>query len=57
MYQADGYHPQADIDILLKDLQALINGNQAAADDLSVSDWSASTFFNIIGQLAVFWLW
>ncbi|VEG13424.1 DnaJ-like cysteine-rich domain-containing protein [Moraxella cuniculi] len=44
MYQADGYHPQADIDILLKDLQALIDGNQAVADDLSVSDWSASTF-------------
>lgn len=43
-YDSQNYHPQADVDILLNDLQNLIDGNQATADDLSVSDWSASTF-------------
>lgn len=44
MYQTDEYHPQTDIDRLLKNLQNLIDGNQATISDLSISDWSASTF-------------
>ncbi len=43
-YDAQNYHPQADVDIFLQDLQNLIDGNQAVADDLQIDDWAASTF-------------